>query len=96
MVIIAGKMYVAPEDRDKFVESHRDVIQAARKADGCIDVAVSADLIEPNRVNMFELWESDEQLKAWQAVATGPTLRVPILDGDVRKHQVSSSGPPFD
>ena len=57
MLIIAGKLYVAKADRDRFVEGHRDVVAKSREADGCLDVAISPDLIEDNRVNMFELWD---------------------------------------
>ncbi len=30
MLIIAGKVYVAPEARDTYVESHRELIKQAR------------------------------------------------------------------
>lgn len=95
MLIIAGKLYVNPSERDTFVEGHRDVVERSRKQPGCLDLAVSADPLEENRVNMYELWESEELLDAWRAVAGPPSVSVEILGGDVQKHQISSSGPPF-
>jgi quinol monooxygenase YgiN len=94
MVIIAGKVYVAAEERDKWVEAHDDVINRARSAPGCLDLYVSADPVEKGRVNIFELWESEEHLEAWRAVADPPP-KPEILGGEVQKHQISASGPPF-
>ena len=95
MVIVAGWFSVAPEDRDKFVDGHEDLIRRARKAPGCLDLAISGDPVDPSRVNMFELWESDDALNAWRAVANPPAQFTEILGGDVQKHEISKSGPPF-
>ncbi len=96
MLIIAGKVYVAPEARDTYVESHRELIKQARNAPGCVDLAISADPIDPRRVNMLEQWESEDHLAAFRAVARPPEATTAIVGGDVQKHQISSSGPPFD
>jgi quinol monooxygenase YgiN len=95
MIIVAGWYTVAPEHRDKVVESHTDLVGRARKAEGNLDLAISADPVDPARVNMFELWESDEALNAWRAVANPPAPISEILGGDVQKHEISKSGPPF-
>lgn len=94
MLIIAGELYVAPEDRDTWVAAHRDVVKRARSAPGCVDLHISADPVEEGRVNMFEQWESEDDLQAWRAVADPPP-GPEILGGTVQKHQISSSGPPF-
>ncbi|MEY9211875.1 antibiotic biosynthesis monooxygenase [Thermobifida halotolerans] len=96
MLIIAGKLYVAPEDRDKYIESHEDLLQRARKQPGCLDLAISADPVEAGRVNMFELWESEEHLAAWREVANAPAPVTEFLGGDIQKYQISSVGPVFD
>src|SRR5258708_5440851 len=54
MLIIAGKLYMAPQERDKWVEAHYDVIKRARSAPGCLELYISADPVEEGRVNMFE------------------------------------------
>ena len=95
MLIIAGKEYVAPEERDASVESYKDRIQRARAAPGCLDAAISADSVEPGRINSFELWASEEHLAAWRAVAHAPEATTNTLRADVQKYQISSSGPPF-
>ena len=95
MLIIAGKEYVAPEGRDACVEGYKDLIRRARSAPGCLDAAISADAVEPGRINSFELWESEEHLAAWRAVAHAPETTTKTLRADVQKYQISSSGPPF-
>jgi quinol monooxygenase YgiN len=94
MLIIAGELYMAPQDRDKWVEAHYDVIKRARSAPGCLDLYISADPVDEGRVNLFELWESEGLLEAWRAVADPPP-QPQILGGSVQKYQISSSGPPF-
>lgn len=62
MFIVAGTLYVDPARRDAYLASCVEVVRAARSAPGCVDFAVSADLVEPGRINVYERWESDKQL----------------------------------
>jgi quinol monooxygenase YgiN len=94
MLIIAGHLYVDPDERDKWVEAHYEIVKRARSQPGCIDLYFSADPVEQGRVNMFEQWESEERLEAWRAIADPPP-KPEILRASVQKHQISSSGPPF-
>ncbi|MGW0732414.1 antibiotic biosynthesis monooxygenase [Streptomyces sp. NPDC002851] len=95
-LIIAGKLYVDPADRDRFVAGHRDVVAQSRRQPGCLDLSISPDPAEPDRVNMFEYWDSQEALDAWRAIAPTPSVSVEIKDGQVLKHEIANSGPPFD
>jgi quinol monooxygenase YgiN len=94
MLIVAGKLYLHPDESDKWVEAHHDAITRARAMPGCLDLYLSADPIEPGRVNMLERWESEEHLEAWRAVAQPPP-KPEILDAEVYKYEISSFGPPF-
>jgi quinol monooxygenase YgiN len=94
MLIVAGSLYVRPEERDRWVEAHHDIVQIARRAPGCIDLYFCADPIDESRVNMFEQWESEEALQAWRAAAAPPP-KPEIRKATVLKYQISSSGPPF-
>jgi quinol monooxygenase YgiN len=94
MLIIAGNLYVHPEDREAWVEAHHEILKIARRAPGCIDLYFCADPIDEGRVNMFEQWESEEALEAWRAAAEPPP-KPEILSANVLKHQISSSAPPF-
>ncbi|MCZ7415002.1 MULTISPECIES: putative quinol monooxygenase [unclassified Streptomyces] len=94
-VIIAGWLDVAPQERDRLVEAHRELVVAGRGQPGCLDLAISADPTAPGRVRLFEHWESQETLDAWRAVAPQPSVPVEIGHAEVFKHEVARSGPPF-
>ncbi|MGI8874630.1 MAG: hypothetical protein ACR2KP_09930 [Egibacteraceae bacterium] len=34
-----------------------------------MELVIAADAIEADRVNLFEQWDSEQRLAAWQAVA---------------------------
>lgn len=56
MIIVTGHLVVDPADRDRAVELSREAVIAARATPGCLDFAVSADAVEPDRVNVSERW----------------------------------------
>lgn len=95
MVIIAGYLKVAPADRDAYVDAHADLVLRARRHPGCLDLSISADPVDPGRVNMFELWESQEALDAWRRIANPPSTGIEIVDGQVQKHIIARSESPF-
>lgn len=68
-VIVAGWVTADPEERDEIVESFKDLVIRARSAPGCLDVAISADPVDPGRINNFEFWRSEEDLNSWRAVS---------------------------
>jgi hypothetical protein len=47
MVIVAGHVTVDPEQRDSYLAGSVSVVEKARQADGCLDFAITADLIDP-------------------------------------------------
>ncbi|GAA3550011.1 putative quinol monooxygenase [Kribbella ginsengisoli] len=95
-VIVAGKVYVDPEVRERAVAAHRVIVERAREYPGCLDVSISADSVEPGRVNLFEYWESHEALDAWRAIAPAATEHFELKDVQVLKHEVSGTRGPFD
>jgi quinol monooxygenase YgiN len=58
MVIVAGHITVDPEQRESYLAGALSVVEKARRADGCLDFAITADLLDPGRVNPFERRES--------------------------------------
>src|SRR5580658_8073892 len=93
MIIVAGSIDVAPEQRDSYLEGRKEAMVAARSEDGCIDYAFSADVVDPGRVRLFELWESREALDAHLARmrAAGPRpVAVPVIARAVASYEVST------
>jgi quinol monooxygenase YgiN len=71
MVIVAGHIVVDPQERDGYLSGCVEVVRQARRAAGCLDFALSADLVDPGRVNIFERWESQAAVEAFRG--TGPS-----------------------
>jgi quinol monooxygenase YgiN len=94
-VIVAGWFTVDPGKRDETVESFKDLMQRARSFPGCLDLAITADPLDPARVNNFELWQSEEALSSFRAVASPPARITPMLHVEMHKHVILESGPPF-
>lgn len=75
MIIIAGYTRVDAEKRDSTVEAFRGMVERARAYDGCLDFSISADVVDPERVNLFECWRDQTTLDAWRKVAKGPRTK---------------------
>jgi quinol monooxygenase YgiN len=93
MIIVSGRIYVRPGRRDAFLAASLEAVQTARRSSGCLDFVVAADPVEPDRVNVYEHWESEAQLEAFRGEGPGPDLMSDIVSADVSRHQISSSGP---
>ena len=72
MIIIAGYTRTDAAKRDDAVQAFRGMVERARVYDGCLDFAISADPVDPERVNLFECWRDQATLDAWRKVARGP------------------------
>ena len=93
MLIIAGYVIVDADKRDEIVAAHQEMVQRARTFEGCLDLSITADPIEPTRFNNFELWDSEASLEKWRKVANAPD--VDIEQAEVKKYEISSVGEPF-
>jgi quinol monooxygenase YgiN len=62
MIIVAGHITVEPQQRESYLADSVSVVERARATAGCLDCAISGDLIDPGRVNLFERWESQAAL----------------------------------
>ena len=93
MIIVAGWIRVAPEDRAQYLEGCREVVAAARRTPGCVDFAISPDLIDDGRIDIYEQWESVAAVEAFRG--SGPTddQQTAILDAAVTQHSVADSTP---
>jgi len=94
MIIVAGRLYVRPERRDAFLAASMEAVAQARHTVGCHDFVVAADPLEADRVNVYERWDSEDALMAFRGAGPGADLTSEILRAAVRRHNVSSSGPP--
>ena len=93
MIIVAGTIDVAPEQRDSYLESRKEAMLAARTEDGCIDYAYSADIGDPGRVRLFEVWGNRAALDAhvvrMRAGGRGPGA-VPVIARAVASYEIAT------
>jgi quinol monooxygenase YgiN len=96
MIVVTGRMRVAPENRERFVEVASEMCARSREDDGCSGYRVYADLEQENRYVIVEEW-ADEQ--ALQSHFTQPHTGVflgqlgPLLaePADALFHEVAST-----
>jgi quinol monooxygenase YgiN len=69
MVIVAGHITVDPEQRESYLAGCMSVVEEARRAAGCLDFAITADLLDPGRVNLFERWETQAAVETFRRSA---------------------------
>ena len=93
MVIVAGYLVVDPLQRDSYLEDCRTVVRQARQTPGCLDFAISADLIEPDRVDIFERWQSRDALDAFRGSGPSDEQQGQIVDASVSEYDVGSQQP---
>lgn len=95
MVIVAGHITVDPEQRESYLAGCVSVVEKARQADGCLDMAITADLLDPGRVNLFERWESQAAVKAFRRRAPRNKSGVTMLSASVAEYDIADERPLF-
>ena len=71
MVIVAGHINVEPQQREAYLAGCVSVVEQPRRAVGCLDFAITADLIDPGRINIFERWASQAAVETFRG--SGPS-----------------------
>ncbi len=93
MIVVAGTLTIAAGRRDEFLGRCRPVVAAARSARGCLDFRQDADLLEPDRVNVYEAWESVDAVEAFRGDGPGADLADAIVDANVHQYEIASDTP---
>jgi quinol monooxygenase YgiN len=93
MIIIAGYTLTDAPKRDAAVAAFADMVERARKFDGCLDLSISADSVDPERINLFECWRDPQSWKAWRKVAKGP--RVKRRETHVKLYRIDKADEPL-
>ena len=93
MVIVAGHITVDAEQRESYLAGCMSVVEKARRADGCLDFAITADLLDPGRVNVFERWESQAAVKAFRSSGPSNKQRAAMLSVSVAEYDIADVRP---
>jgi quinol monooxygenase YgiN len=95
MVIVAGHITVDPEQRESYLAGSMSVVEKARRADGCLDFAITADLLDPGRVNLFERWESQAAVETFRRSGPSNKQRAAMLSVSVAEYDIADVRPLF-
>jgi quinol monooxygenase YgiN len=88
VVIVAGHVVVDPGQRDDYLSGCVEVVRQARGAPGCLDFSLSADLLEPGRINILERWESQAAVEAFRGSGPSDEQGAAVLAAAVAEYDV--------
>lgn len=69
--------------------------QAGHAFDGCIDLSISADTVDPRRINNFEAWRDSEALDSWRGQTDVPDHGIEPRGGAMRRYDATDGGSLF-
>jgi quinol monooxygenase YgiN len=87
VIIVAGRIQVEPGRRDEFVAASLEAVALARETEGCLDFVVAPDPLDPDRVNVYEEWESAVALTTFRGEGPGDDLSSLIREADVQQRE---------
>ena len=91
-IIVAGHLTVDAGNRDDYLRSCAPVVAAARGADGCLEFAIGADLVDPTRINVYERWRDRSTLEAFRDQGPDDAQMSTLIAIEVGEYRVQSSG----
>ena len=95
MVIVAGHITVEPQQRQSYLAGCLRVVEQARRAAGCLDFAIAADLVDPGRINIYELWESQRAVETFRSSGPSDEQGAAMLSASVAEYEIADVRPLF-
>ena len=89
MVIVAGHLMVDPGERGAYLAGCVAVVEAARRAPGCLDFAITADLVDPGRIVVYERWETQAAVEAFRGSGPSDEQGAAMLSASVAEYDVA-------
>jgi len=96
MILVLGQFDFHPEDFEAAKALAATLMEETAREDGCLKYAFAADLVQPNRLQLGELWRDDASLAAHfltphiQAYRDG-LARLRVLKRAVQRHDVTAT-----
>ncbi|MFC9789010.1 putative quinol monooxygenase [Rhodococcus sp. NPDC127528] len=88
MILVAGALHIEPAGRAAYLDGCAEVVALARRTEGCRDFALSADLLDPGRINVFECWDTEEQLQHFRGSGPDSDQQEAIVRAEVHEYRV--------
>lgn len=91
MLIVSGHLSVDPTQRASYLAGCRRVVELARAAPGCLDFAISADLLDAGRVNVYERWASQADVEAFRGSGPSDEQQGALRSASMAEYDVAGS-----
>lgn len=89
MLIVAGHLIVDPPERAAYLVGCTDVVEQARQTPGCLDYSLTADLVDPARIDIFERWETQAAVEAFRGSGPSDEQSAVIRSASVAEYEIS-------
>ncbi len=90
MVIVAGHIVVDPGRRAAYLAGCVEAVEAARRAPGCLDFAITADLVDPGRIVVLERWATQADVEAFRGSGPADEQSAAVLSASVAEYDVAA------
>ena len=90
MILVAGALFVRPADREDYLAGCRAIVELARTTAGCLDFALSPDVVDPGRINVYERWTDEETLMRFRGSGPSDDQNDAIQNADVQEFRIEA------
>jgi len=84
--------HVDAGERHRTIDAHCDLVTRARDFDGCTHVAITANSVDPERINSVEVWRDADAMDQWRAEGDAPDVEEPKYKS-VKRYDATDGGP---
>jgi quinol monooxygenase YgiN len=89
MKIVAGHITVDPHERESYLAGCVSIVEQARRTPGCLDFAITSDIVDPGRINIVERWQSQAAVDAFRGSGPSDEQSAAILSASVAEYTVT-------
>jgi quinol monooxygenase YgiN len=83
-------LIVEEQQRDAYLAGCAEVLRQGRRAPGCLDFAISADALDPRRINIFERWATQAAVAAFRGSGPDDEQAAAIVSAYVAEYDVTA------
>lgn len=88
MLIVAGTLTIDPADADKLAAAATTMMTETLKETGCHQYVFSQSFADPATIQIYELWQSDEELAAHFEMPHMADFRAALADVNVIRREI--------
>ncbi|WP_067536501.1 putative quinol monooxygenase [Nocardia crassostreae] len=90
MIIVAGHIRVEAGERESYLAGCVKVVEQARRAPGCLEFSITADIVNPERIVIFERWDNQASVEAFRGRGPSDEQSAAILSASVTEYDVTA------